>query len=639
MRKNGRTLWEDFVLVVRGIKEFNHILPGQMWLVLLRSILNSMIPYIAVIMSAFILNELTCGQSRERLLVYVGISVGLTCLCSAFKYFLDAQIAVGYSHLFNAHEIYLTDKSYRLPYEMLERSDIRSLRELVSGSINVSGAGMASLYWDMDVVFTNVCSAVIGFILCVDFLKEVVMWNTVNAVGIGNTFGMVLLFVALITVCSYVSCKMTGKRFDVSFEVFENGAKYNRYGEFYTLNYLSDEDAALDVRIFNQQRMIIRESQKQCYEPFAEGKEKELRAVNKYDGAKLLCSGLCGMVVYILVGQKALQGAIGVGSIVMTYAAVTMLIFALSDLAQIVTDLRNNNNHMIHFFQYMDLEEEKTVSLVQKSPAAWHEFRVAQGLCNETLAEMKPFRKLTFQHVSFKYPESATWVLKDINFTITAGEKLAIVGENGSGKTTLIKLLCRLYQPTEGRILMDDKDIWSLPYKEYIKLISTVFQDFALFAFSLAENVAAAKEYDEERVASALTKAGLGTKLQKLPKGIQQHLFHDFEEEGTDLSGGEAQKVAIARAIYKDAPIMILDEPTAALDPYAEYDIYKNFHNITLDKTVFSISHRLSSCRMCDKVVVMDAGRIVQYGTHEELVMQEDNKYYEMWQAQAQYYA
>lgn len=615
MKKNGRTISEDFKLIVRGIKEFNNMLPGQMQLVFVRSLLHSGIPYIGVMLSAMIINELTQGKNKEKLLGLCLFSVGMTCLFSIIKYYLDAKIAVGYSHLFSAHEIYLTQKAYKIPYDILEKSSTRQLREQVSGSISVSGAGMASLYWDMEVVFSNACSVIIAFVLCVNLFCKMIAGTT----GLFETIEVISVIIFLVIGCSFVSCKMTSKRFDVSFEVFENGAKYNRYGEFYTLKYLPDEDAALDVRIFQQDKTIIEQSQERCYKPFADGKLKEARAVNKYHGIKLFCSCVCGVVIYFLIGQKALQGVMEMGSIILAYTAVTMMITALSELAQIITDLRNNNEHLIRFFQYMELPEDSEVK-------------------SEVTESMEKCENITFEHVSFQYPDSEKWVLEDINLSVRAGEKLAIIGENGSGKSTLIKLLCRLYRPTEGKILINGKDIWSYSYSDYIRIISTVFQDFSLFSFSLAENVAASKDYEKGRVTEALEKVGLGRKIEQLPKGIEQSLFHSFEEDGTDLSGGEAQKVAIARAIYKEAEIMILDEPTAALDPYAEYDIYKNFHNITADKTVFSISHRLSSCRICDRIVVMDYGRIVQSGTHNELIQQKDKKYCEMWTAQAQYY-
>ena len=294
-------------------------------------------------------------------------------------------------------------------------------------------------------------------------------------------------------------------------------------------------------------------------------------------------------------------------------------------LAEVITDLRNNNIHLLHFFAYMDLPEANTKQEEQSVDHAEVPAKRQSGL-------------IEFQQVWFQYPQSQEWVLQDIDLTVQAGEKLSVVGENGSGKTTLIKLLCRLYRPTKGRILLNGRDIWSYDYEEYIGYLSTVFQDFSLFAFFLAENVAASRTYQQEQVEMALEKAGLKQKVAGLEEGIQQTLFHDFQEDGTDLSGGEAQKVAIARAIYKDVPIMILDEPTASLDPYAEYDIYKNFQNMSTEKTLFSISHRLSSCKLCDRILVLSNGKLIQCGKHEELLGQTTGKYRKMWDAQAKYY-
>ena len=299
------------------------------------------------------------------------------------------------------------------------------------------------------------------------------------------------------------------------------------------------------------------------------------------------------------------------------YAAVTMVVEALSQIAQIITDLRNNNEHLVKFFKYIDMPE------------------AGGGITDD--CELI-FEELEVRNVSFCYPESDTYVLENINLKLHAGDKLAIAGENGSGKTTLVKLVCGLYKPSEGKILLNGKDITEIHFEKYIACIATVFQDFSLFPFSLGENVAASRDYDIARVEDALVKAGLEEKLLQLKNGIRQPVFSDFDENGTDLSGGEQQKVAIARAIYKDAGLMVLDEPSAALDPYAEYEIYKNFSEITESKTLISISHRLSSCRMCDRILVLDRGKVVQEGTHEELVKDIDGKYYELWSAQAQYY-
>ena len=198
--------------------------------------------------------------------------------------------------------------------------------------------------------------------------------------------------------------------------------------------------------------------------------------------------------------------------------------------------------------------------------------------------------------------------------------------------------MCRLYDPTEGEILLNGVNIKKYDYDEYLAVFSVVFQDFKLFSFSLGVNVAAGSNYDEASVVSALNQSGFGKRLESMPEGINTSLYKDFDKNGIEISGGEAQKIALARALYKNAPFIILDEPTAALDPIAEYEIYSKFNEIVGDKTAIYISHRLSSCRFCDKIAVFDNGQIVQRGSHDELVADEDGKYYELWHAQAQYY-
>ena len=202
----------------------------------------------------------------------------------------------------------------------------------------------------------------------------------------------------------------------------------------------------------------------------------------------------------------------------------------------------------------------------------------------------------------------------------------------------MIKLLCRLYDPDEGEILLNGVSIKKFKHYEYSKLFAVVFQDYQLFSFSLGENVAVSNQYDRERVKKCLKAAGFGERFAKLERGTDTFLYKDYEDDGVEISGGEAQKIAIARAIYKDAPFVLLDEPTAALDPLSEYEIYTSFDKIVGSKTAIYISHRLASCRFCEKIAVFHEGRLVQSGTHQELLQDVQGKYYEMWNAQAQYY-
>lgn len=242
--------------------------------------------------------------------------------------------------------------------------------------------------------------------------------------------------------------------------------------------------------------------------------------------------------------------------------------------------------------------------------------------------------------VHFSYPGSDVAVLKGVNLILHPGEHLAVVGLNGAGKTTLVKLLCRLYEPTGGEILLDGINIAEYDYEEYMGMFAPVFQDFQLFAFSMKDNlVMGRKDAEEEtKVSQVLSKAGLSDKIATLPNGIDTIVYKQFEKEGIEPSGGEQQKLAIARALYKDAPVVILDEPTAALDPMAEYEIYRQFEDLVKGKIAIYISHRLSSCQFCDKIAVFSDGVVKEYGTHDELVGKEDGLYAEMFGAQAQYY-
>ncbi len=242
-----------------------------------------------------------------------------------------------------------------------------------------------------------------------------------------------------------------------------------------------------------------------------------------------------------------------------------------------------------------------------------------------------------FKHVWFKYPNTEQYVLRDVNMKWRIGEKMALVGRNGCGKSTLVKLLCRLYDPTKGEITLNGIDIRKYDYDDYMALFSVVFQDSSLFAFSLAENVAASTEYDADKVEDSVRRSGLSERLDTLPEGINTYLYKEFDEHGVEISGGEAQKLCLARAIYKGAPFIVLDEPTAALDPISEHDIYTKFNGIVGTRTAIYISHRLSSCRFCDEITVMDNGEIVERGSHDMLVTA-GGHYAQLWSAQAEYY-
>lgn len=253
--------------------------------------------------------------------------------------------------------------------------------------------------------------------------------------------------------------------------------------------------------------------------------------------------------------------------------------------------------------------------------------------------EIKENAEIEFRNVSFKYPQTDIMILENVNLKIKRGETLSVVGLNGAGKTTFVKLLCRFYEPTSGEIYINGIPAKDIKLEDYYKLFGVVFQDFSLFSFTVAENISMETEADEQRLFAAIKKSGLEKRVQNLPHGVDTFVFKSYDPDGIELSGGEGQKVAIARAVYREAPIVIFDEPTSALDPIAEYDIYKNFHDLAEKRTAIYISHRMSSTRFTDHTAVFANKTIAEYGTHDELMAINGGVYREMFEVQAKYYA
>lgn len=430
----------------------------------------------------------------------------------------------------------------------------------------------------------------------------------------------ILLTAAVLLMANFAAPALQNQAQTYWIKYAEQARMGNRWSGFY--GYLAFErHRALDVRIYRQE-MICRH-----YMEKREGFTPKSWITQKARGPMGLLKALSAALengvflglVYVFVCLKAWGGAFGVGAVTQYIGAVTALAGGLSTLLTTLGGMRANAAFLRTTFEFLDI------------PNAMYQGSLTVEKRSDRRYEVE------FRDVSFKYPAAETWALRHVSFKFRVGERLAVVGENGSGKTTFIKLLCRLYDPTEGEILLNGIDIRKYDYAEYLSVFSVVFQDFRLLAFPLGENVAAAAQYDRERAEKCLDEAGFAERLAEMPAGLDTCLYKEFDDKGVEVSGGEAQKIAIARALYKDAPFIILDEPTAALDPKAEAEVYEKFNGIVGDKTAVYISHRLSSCRFCDKIAVFHEGQVVQTGSHDALAAAE-GKYRELWNAQAQYY-
>lgn len=333
----------------------------------------------------------------------------------------------------------------------------------------------------------------------------------------------------------------------------------------------------------------------------------------------ILTSSLEQLIVYGCLVFQVIRGALSLGDFTMILNAVDRFSDCLASLMTAYVSISEAAMYLSDFLAYRDLESA-----------------YMGKMCDDKRKVTGEDFEIEFRDVSFSYPESNEQVLKHISIKLSKGEKLSIVGENGAGKSTFVKLLMRLYEPTEGRIFLNGIDIREYDMDEYMRKIAVVFQDYKILAFSIKENISF-ENYEEKRFKQVIKLMGLEEAVKDLPKGADTCLSKEFDKEGIEFSGGEKQKVAIARALYKDASFLILDEPIANLSPIAEFEFYKNFNEIVSGKMAIYISHRLSSCQFCDKIAVFADGRIVEYGTHKELLKQQ-GLYAEMFQAQAQFY-
>ena len=578
----------------------------------LLSLFGGIRPFIAVILTGVLIDGVYAGAALKELLQYAAIGVGGTFLLALFDGFLVMYFNRKLEYMQEIQAFPLNRKSMQMEYEYLEDVKVHEMRQRIEkfGGWSMT-ARMLSNANKMLTALVSIVTAV--FVVIPLFVSS----SHGVSKGFTGSWLMSVLFLAVIGVLVWLAFK-AGSHFnrkvaDARKEVSGTEARFKYY-----LDNLSGYEKQKDLRVCKQQRIYEKEFQRLC----AEGKrtaDQESAAYSAAVGIQQSVSTVMGFLVYIFTGILAWAGVISIGGVVTYAAGILKLTDAVARFAWQLSWIRELAGLADDYVIYRDLPQRRHEGSIPVEKRRDGRFTVE------------------FEHVSFKYPGSDRYVLQDLNLQFEIGERMAIVGKNGSGKTTFIKLLCRLYDVTEGCIKVNGIDIRKYDYAEYCDLFAVVFQDFRVFAFPLGENVAAGSQAEEERAQDALERAGMGERLKNLPDGLQTNVGKEFEENGVTFSGGEKQKIAIARAIYKNAPFVIMDEPTAALDPESECQVYAGFDRMVGNKTAIYISHRLASCRFCEDILVFDHGRIIQRGRHEDLEKQE-GLYRELWNAQAQYY-
>ena len=585
-------MFKSFMFLLKLIWRFNK---KYIFYAALFQIVTALVPLTGVVMPKYIIDELTGLQRVEYLAVYVGALVLINLVGSILLAYLEGAMFTSKSEVFSSFECMMAEKLMTCDFESLEDPGFLDIKEKAHRILYAEGQGFGAV---LDHAF-NIAGKVFIFAGLVGVLSTLNIW-------------MVLVFVALVLLNSAVESRVQ-KRY-VSWDIEK--APIERRSA-YLLNIIENFEYGKEERIYGLKDFLISRVAKHLGESDAFYK-RQTRELNKSQYFTAVTSFIRDAISYIYLISKVIAGSIQIGSFTMYVGAVSQFSTAMNDMMSSIVNIRRFGLYYDELNKYINMPQtmrdgEKTVD-------------------NET-GEYT----IKFENVSFRYPGSEIYALKNVNITITPSEKLSIVGENGAGKTTFVKLLLRLYDPTEGRILLNGTDIREFDYDEYQNLMAAVFQDFRLFSFTLKENVCFDRECDDEVVIDCLRRSGFGNKLDQLPKGIYTNVYKNFEEDGFEPSGGEGQKIALARALFKDTPVVILDEPTAALDPRAEYEMYQNFNKMSEGKTTIFISHRLSSSRFCDKIAVFAGGEIKEYGSHDELYSK-DGMYHELFDMQAKFY-
>lgn len=575
-------------------------------------------PLVTIWFSAQLLNELAGSRNpaalRNWVLLTLGATAGIMLLNAILQHWREAEESTFYAKM----QSVFGKKRLDMDFPNADSQRVYELQSQIWQSQNFTGYGLMQSIE----IFRSGCNALFQILGGIGLSLGLFFAKIPQASGLGflNSPLFTVGFIALLFAAALAApvCATKGNSYWERND--EQGTFGNRvFGYFSSAS--SNRARMADMRFYKQQDIAEYYlennnafSMKSTFAQYAKGPMGLLIAISSCVSAFL--TGL----IYLLVCIKAWAGAFGLGTATQYIGSVTSFFGGFSELMKCIGVMRINSSFLDTVFELLDTPN----TMYQGS------------LTTEKRSDIQ--YDVEFRDVSFKYPGSEAYALRHVNMKFKVGSRLAVVGMNGSGKTTFIKLLCRLYDPTEGEILLNGIDIRKYRYDDYMKIFSVVFQDFQLLALPLGQNVAASQTYDAARVLDCLNKAGFGEKLAKMPHGLDTYLYKSVDTEGVDVSGGEAQKIAIARALYKDSPFIILDEPTAALDPIAEAEIYSKFDEIAGDKTAVYISHRLSSCKFCDEIAVFDSGSVIQQGTHSDLLADESGKYFELWNAQAQYY-
>lgn len=589
----------------RELKKFTNVIrlsnPFIVWIWIGYSVFHGILPFLSLYFSSQILNQLM-DEHYTLAGTYALLMCTLVMVCSFIAKLFYNQLQVVRQNAAQGVDRALLKKTMVMAYETMEKQETLDTLRRTRVSMNGSGGIDSAIH------FVAVSGEALCKIVCATLAFLVVMVQ-IKIVDIYFVILMIVLCVFLIFKNQFAN--QHGKLL----EEMCHGNDRNNALSNYIMDLFYKMSTAKDIRLFQMDSLYCEKSKIFTDDPiYTTYVKKNGRLLFLND----LISQILALSAYVYVASLAIRSIISIGEVLFLSGIILNAVTSIAEFQSKIAQLRHQLSYLNAFHTFLhtpNMSYDGTLPIEKRDDGEY---------------------EIEFQGVSFQYPNSETEILHDINLKFHLKEKLAIVGVNGAGKTTIVKLLCRLYEPTKGTILLNGIDIKKYEYAQYTSIFSVVFQDFKLFSYELDENIAGGTKIDQSEVFHILQRLDMKQYVKALRD--QEHtLLYKDNGDGVSVSGGEAQKLAIARALYKDATFVILDEPTAALDPISEAEIYENFNLLVNDKTTLYISHRMSSCRFCDRIVVMEQGCIVETGTHEELLNQ-NHQYAQLWRAQAEYY-
>lgn len=563
------------------------------WLFMLQ-VVTAITPITSALLPKMVIDELT-GQKRvECLILYVLLFAGWICLSSGWTAFLIKDCFTHRCCVDAAFGFELHERLALADYCNLESPEFRDMQEKAKKFLTCDYHGFGYLL-DCGAHILGQFITIAGLIVILSMME---IW-------------FILLFAGLAVVASIIESKATKKAMSLSMEVVKHSRRWSYYaGLFEHAQY------AKEIRMNGMTQWLL-EREKQTAAKANENIAQQNQCYIVSGVKRSALTFLQQIASYGILIWKVLSGSMSIGSFTMCISAVASFAAAMRNLADRLTEIHAYDFYYVQLDAYLHIPQLLRAGKKRTVPRKIH--------------------RIEFCDVGFCYPGAENWALRHVNLMIEEGQRLALVGENGSGKSTLIKLLCRLYTPAEGIILMDGIDIQEYDYDQFLAQFAAVFQDYQLFDCSIRDNILLGKAMNNDQLNKIIDQVGLRSKVESLPHGIDTTVGRKFDEAGFEPSGGEAQKIVLARALCKNSPIIVLDEPTAAMDPRAEYELYQKFDLLVREKTAVYISHRMSACRFCDQIAVLHQGRLVECGSHSTLLMNQA-KYAELYRMQAQYY-